>query len=345
MFCRKCGMKLPDGVAFCTNCGARVDVSGLNEPARPTQLEQIPASQETYKPRSKKPLFILSGVAAVLLAGMIGGVIIIRKDVSEKEEALSQASTQVSVLFEPQTEETKPEESQIEEMRPEEVQTEESKPEETEASLQENGMTESQEAGSYDISTRLGIDAGTVEDYAANLNPDAYLSYYSDIGDFYFSYPAYLYDSVNYSEEPTANSYGTNVQSFDFAGSNGSKLRFCISRRTDQTSLEEMTNRVYLEEIGLLTEASELQNKVMEGYGKVIVTGFDSAYTYLIYDMAKIEQNYVLQMIVTFPNYTSEEDKLQKDYITECLYRLCGFSGSSKLPQSYENYRAHWENQ
>ena len=44
-------------------------------------------------------------------------------------------------------------------------------------------------------------------------------------------------------------------------------------------------------------------------------------------------------MKLIFPQYTGEEDKMQKGYITECVYRLCGFSGSSDGPRSYQDYK------
>ena len=45
-------------------------------------------------------------------------------------------------------------------------------------------------------------------------------------------------------------------------------------------------------------------------------------------------------MYVVFPGYTSEDDKNQKGYVTENIYRLFSFSGSTASPRSYAEY---WE--
>ena len=190
---------------------------------------------------------------------------------------------------------------------------------------------------------KFGIDPNMVEDIAANLDPYTFLNYQSGISNFNFSYPAYLYNTVQYSEEPTVTPYGTNIQNICFKGTNGSELIFRISQRAESSSFEEMTNYVYNTEAGRLSEAAALQNTAETDYGKVILTGYDSTYTRVEYNLTRIDATYVYQMIVVFPDYVSEKDKLQKDYLTECLYRMCGFSGSSKAVQSFEDYRAYWE--
>ncbi len=50
------------------------------------------------------------------------------------------------------------------------------------------------------------------------------------------------------------------------------------------------------------------------------------------------------QMAVIFPDYVSSEDKLWKGYITECLYRMCSFSGSSASVRSFVEYSTESEN-
>ncbi len=59
----------------------------------------------------------------------------------------------------------------------------------------------------------------------------------------------------------------------------------------------------------------------------------------LVYDLVKVDKDYVMQMMIAFPVYASEEDEMYKGYVTECMYRMCGFSGSSQPPRSYEEYR------
>ena len=71
MFCVKCGSQLPDGAAFCGDCGNKVEeISGnINfvsaEIASPVEVIEEPAK----KPRaSKKKLAIIGGIAVVVIA-------------------------------------------------------------------------------------------------------------------------------------------------------------------------------------------------------------------------------------------------------------------------------------
>ncbi len=42
----------------------------------------------------------------------------------------------------------------------------------------------------------------------------------------------------------------------------------------------------------------------------------------------------------TTASFKNEEDRLQKSYTTENIYRMCRFSGSSEKPRSYEEFLA-----
>ena len=186
---------------------------------------------------------------------------------------------------------------------------------------------------------KFGIDSSSTEDYGAVLDPDTYQYYDSGIRDFSFYYPAELYNDVVYNEEPAENAYGTNVESICFKASGGSELIFTISKRKDDLSLEQITNHIYENESASMIDAAKLVLSAEADYGRVIMTGYTIDKSKLIYDMVKAESDYVLHMKVIFPQYTGEEDQLQKGYVTECIYRLCGFSGSSKMPRSYQEYK------
>lgn len=189
------------------------------------------------------------------------------------------------------------------------------------------------------INEAFQIDSSAVEDYEAALDPNTYLYYDSDISDFAFFYPSELFNQVTYHEKPTQKAYGMNMQTLDFTASKGSELKFTLCRRTDYLSLEQMTNHIYEQEMESLQDASKLVLSVEEDYGRVIVTGYTKKRDKLVYDMVKIEPTYVMHMKLYFPQYTGAEDQLQKGYVTECVYRMCAFSGSSKSPRSYQEYK------
>jgi hypothetical protein len=133
--------------------------------------------------------------------------------------------------------------------------------------------------------------------------------------------------------------YGYNLQTITFTASNGSALIYSITRRRDSMSLDEITNYVYVSERNSLNDPEDIINTTTEDHGKVIVSGWDDMrHDRAVYDLLKTTDEYVLQMTVYFPDYTSEEDRLEKAYVTECLYRLCGFSGSSKPTRSYADF-------
>lgn len=187
----------------------------------------------------------------------------------------------------------------------------------------------------------FSIDDKIQEDYErAGDIESPYGSYNSGISDFSFCYPLFIYNDVVCDLNPVENIYGTNEQTIRFTGTEGSELLFCLSRRTDNDTIAGMTEYVYETEFQSLLEAAKLVNSSSEDHGRVIVTGYTSARDKLVYDLVKIEPQYIMQMVVTFPAYTGEEDRNLKGYATECIYRMCGFSGNSQEVRSYEEYCA-----
>lgn len=191
----------------------------------------------------------------------------------------------------------------------------------------------------FDYNEEFGINSNTIADYGNVLNPDEYEYYDSGISDFNFYYQTNFYNNVTIDVNPNINAYGQNMESVTFSGSDGSMLIYSITDTGGTTSISDMSKTVYNTERSFLVEPGDIMNKTTDSYGKVIVTGWnDSSKDVAIYIMNKIEKYYVVQMKVIFPNYTGEEDKKEKAYFTECLYRLCGFSDSSKDTRTYSEY-------
>ncbi len=87
MFCSNCGTQLPDGTKFCNNCGSQQAVAAnpapsqpVSEPLPPVQPvqpvqpapEKPKAEKKAKKAPAKTSTKILIGVAAFLVAGLIG---------------------------------------------------------------------------------------------------------------------------------------------------------------------------------------------------------------------------------------------------------------------------------
>lgn len=193
-----------------------------------------------------------------------------------------------------------------------------------------------------DIAAIFGLDRDTVTDYGNALEPQRYLSYNSGCKDFYFSYPADLYCDVQVNRETNRTDYGENTETVRFMGTDGSELVFILSKRMDTNGMEDMTRYVYNVEHTRLYEATELINSVSEDHGKVILTGYTGPEKQIVmYDMTKIEEDYVMQMRVLYPEdprIDNEKDKTEKWYVVECLYRLCGFSDTKYTPRTFDEY-------
>ncbi len=182
----------------------------------------------------------------------------------------------------------------------------------------------------------------TTEDYAANLNPGTYHYYDSGIDSFNFYYPD-LYNKVEVATDPFRDAYGNNVQAVYFSGNSGSEADFKVMERTDGMDTGTLAEQIYNTETGKLTDAVKLKDSVDGDSALVIVTGYTGDRSGLVYDMTRVMGNYVMQMRILFPSYVSTEDELQKGYVTECMYRMCGFSGSSNWYRSFEEYREAYE--
>ena len=189
------------------------------------------------------------------------------------------------------------------------------------------------------INEEFGIDPNTVEDYSANLNKDYFGYFDSGIVDFSFRYPLNIYNNVTRDVEPFETDYGTNEVTYTFTGSKGSRLVYSLINRNDSRSIRDMSKYVYSNETNILIDSADIVNSVTSDHGKVIVTGWeDVSKEFIIYDLLKIEDDYVLQMKVYMTNFTDENDKNEKSYVTECDYRYCGFSDSKYSARTYEEY-------
>ena len=190
----------------------------------------------------------------------------------------------------------------------------------------------------------LEVNRNINENYSSNLNPDLYLSYYSDVSDFYFSYPPSLYCDAYSDYDDYRTPLGNNIETHYLSGSKGSTVTYSLLGRTDNLNINAVTDRIYAQEtseIAVITfEKKNLveQYEKKQGISRFVVTGF-SEYGDIIYKLVKITPSYVMEMRIECPDYVSDKDKMEKRYVQECLYRYCGFaSEKTEAPRSYSEF-------
>lgn len=203
-----------------------------------------------------------------------------------------------------------------------------------------DSSTQSNSGQEDEVFAEFSINEHTIADYYSILDPNTYDFYNSGITDFNFFYPSDFFNHVSRDTSNSESMYGNNIETISFEGSDGSKLVFSLYERTDNMSLEEATNYYYSIAESSFVEPSKIKSDVSDGHGKNIIAGLieDGGQRYRLYDMTKIESNYVLKMLALSKEYTSEEDRLLHAYVIENYYRMCGFSDSTKRPRSYEEY-------
>lgn len=190
----------------------------------------------------------------------------------------------------------------------------------------------------------LEVNQNTIENYGRNLDPDLYLSYYSDVSDFYFSYPPSLYCDAYSDYDDYRTPLGNNIETHYLSGSKGSTVTYSLLGRTDNLNINAVTDRIYAQEtseIAVITfEKKNLveQYEKKQGISRFVVTGF-SEYGDIIYKLVKITPSYVMEMRIECPDYVSDKDTMEKRYVQECLYRYCGFaSEKAEAPRSYSEF-------
>lgn len=191
----------------------------------------------------------------------------------------------------------------------------------------------------------FSIEENTEEKYENNLNPKEYAYYDSEIADFHFSYPTKLYNKVEFKENQGKDLYGNLKQEIVFSGEKGAQLVFKLWERTDVADVESYHNYIYSRERNIVESYEDILEGVYETdidtHGKIIISGWvDSEHSLSVYDMVKTEEKYVMQMKIIWPTHGNADENLMKNYMIESIYRLCGFSDSSKPCRSYEDYKS-----
>ena len=187
----------------------------------------------------------------------------------------------------------------------------------------------------------FSVNAGQIEDYSANLDPKTYGRYTTGTSDFSFMYPVYLFNQVTSNYEPAISNHGMNMETHRFTGSKGSLLTFSLWERTDSSRIADLKNQLLsIDSSEIVSEKQILLNEAEDSFARFVVTGYDASGN-VIYTLVKMDGSHVMEMHMSVPSYHDEEDRLMKQYVTECVYRMCGFSKSkTHEPRSFEEFAA-----
>lgn len=183
------------------------------------------------------------------------------------------------------------------------------------------------------------------DDYSLVLNPEEFAVFQSRVERFCFFYPKSFYQYR--SEEFDENGCGSlRLWSED---SDSELTVWCYERQYD--SADDEFDACYS------SESAWIGNDVQEilstrdpsdgGEGRLILTGYGEGLYGAVgrYGLVYLTDRYVMGYDLQFPAETDRTDKSYKWYYTECIYRMCGFSNSSKTYRSYEEFTADdsWE--
>lgn len=324
-FCIKCGTEIADNGCLCPFCG------GVNEEGAKfcTFCGKNVGKRKTENIGKKG--IIAAGISTMVILVIAAGVIFFLKP--QEDENIELVKDQKTSNFDTSTN-LKEEDSSVEEKDDQQNSMD--------MTILDEENKENQEVETLETETnaQFSIDSDTEEDYSIVLDPAKYLVYDSGISDFSFAYPSELFNTVELETSAYENEYGTNMETIYFTGSEGSELEFSMARRKDALTVEEMKDKICAFEKRNISDMQEILNAMNGNYGKLVLTGWeDSEHDKTIYHMIKVEQDYILQMKVSIPVSQGKEDEFRKGYVTECLYRMCGFSDSDDTWRSYTEYK------
>lgn len=351
MFCTKCGKKIPDNTKFCIYCGAPVDAESSAEEKIPQSQPQYDSTPECSRNKQKKDgggikAVIIAMIAViVLLLCYIVGISIYNIRSKKAVDKAGNTVKQEEAITKDHSEDKKKvlEESSAEASSSQTAEAYSSEAEKTVPEVtaeQDTGSLNEPAAGGANSNDDFHISSSTAADYSSVMNFDKFEYYASDIDGFSFYYPVNLYNNVLKDTSISDSVYGKNVEDVSFTGSDGSSLEFIATERIDDASLSDATDYVYSEEAGSLDNKADIvPERIKDDGGFFIVTGNNKENAAVLeYLMMRVTDRYVMQMRVAFPDFTDDDDKNAKSFYTECLYRSCGFSNSSKNVRSYEDY-------
>ena len=166
-----------------------------------------------------------------------------------------------------------------------------------------------------------------------------------------FAYPSSLFNEYCESDEQSPGEcYGTRIRMDHFLGTDNTYAFFDMympDKAGDNYDIASMSMKAYDNEISFIAHPVEVANNLTpDGNGYIIIlrgyTGESEEVS--IYNLIKVEPEYVYNMKLYYPTPKDEEARLHTDYYLGCMYRMCSFTGHEEPSRSYEEFRKSREN-
>lgn len=168
------------------------------------------------------------------------------------------------------------------------------------------------------------------------LSTDAYNTVISEDGSFSFGYPKYLFNQSEVNENGTS-------YTLSYKEGEGTKAaELTVYTESNAGNALENAKQLYQR---FSSQVNKIYFKMQptridsEGMARTLIgASVDSSETTGVYIIAANdgEKNYILKF--TYPDPDMKDDYNQIDYVVDCVYRYCSFSGGTYRPRTYQQF-------
>lgn len=327
MKCPYCNADNDETAVFCGECGNKIKIDAQKPQMEDdlwtenmtfswtpdqnqTQNQQygngVPPVYTPPEPKKNNTLiFIILGICFVAVIGLC---IVLGVNLLSKNEKDTQVSTE-------QTEAT------------------------TEAENTQEDTEESDEKTTEEVIEYLnGVDPSNTADFTNNLSTDSYIVMSGDDSTLSFAYPKNFFASDTEGEND-----------YTFYSSDGSViLRYW---KEEGGSVSTLTSEFYSKKAKLNTSSKD--GNGVERYSGIAMDWSDKDIPHYVlggryttdlnkgyYSVASLRNGAIYHMEFEYPVDNNNSFANPVNYMIDCLYRYCGFSGSSSAPRSYQEFQA-----
>ena len=190
----------------------------------------------------------------------------------------------------------------------------------------------------------------TYMDTSSCLSEADFASVTSEDGSFKFCYPKYIFNSFSYDEEQKEYYFSytedgeelCSLKIYKTSHFNEDMISAAKSLRYKFEDYYSEANYYWpAEDLSKLTSDSDSNyaEPRKDGISRYVMSGWTTSdRSEVLYCLGANDgyNDYIMEF--TYPDYNVDDDMEQFDYITECLYRDCSFSGTSYAVRSYDTY-------
>lgn len=315
MFCGECGKKISDEAKFCPYCGSPVETEEMEyetveEPGEQEseyeevetvfeEKDDIEYEEEKEDSGNAKKIVL---IVLLLIALAVAGFFIWK---------LFFAETENNNL---QTTQTTAEPSTADDDGDDVVHDDDAEHAEGTAEGQDDGLPV--------------VYADDSIDYGAPLSPSDYIVYEADEG-YSFAYPKNFYNEVYKIDG-----------GYSFTGDDGVSAFEIYEEGNPYTSASEAIEGYYSSAKNSMNVYDEIIYS--PDTGKLILVAknnFDSDIYYYYLVRAYEDDVYVMKVTYPLSSAESKTSENQKNYMVDCMYRYCSFSGGTYKPRTYTQFK------